>query len=125
MLTAGLQLRHWAACCYISAFQCLNMGCGQSKSIRVKNAPAPLIVQPQPAAQQETSPTNKNREKPEERITESEALEPSRQSNQETNDKTEGEGPLTKEQISLVQDTWGIVKGVLELEQIGVEFYIR
>ncbi|KAJ7379995.1 hypothetical protein OS493_012757 [Desmophyllum pertusum] len=33
------------------------------------------------------------------------------------------EGPATEEQISLVQETWNIVKD--DLEQLGVEFYVR
>lgn len=35
----------------------------------------------------------------------------------------DSEGPITQEQISLVQETWKLVNG--DLEQVGVEFYIR
>lgn len=33
------------------------------------------------------------------------------------------DGQVTEEQIALVQETWGLVKN--DLEQLGVEFYVR
>ena len=96
------------------------MGCGGSKVTTVKNAPEPVLIQIQPAAQQEVSPPKENREQPEGKITEQSAA----QSQQEANNK-QGGGSLTEEQISLVQDTWGVVKEALDLEQVGVEFYVR
>ena len=89
------------------------MGCGESKATRTKNAPAPVSVQTQSPAQTDTSSTQQ-RQQPE-GITDG---------RQETQEKEEDlEGPITQKQITLVQDTWKLVND--DLEQVGVEFYIR
>ena len=109
------------------------MGCGGSKAIKTRTAPAPDAEHTQSAALKQTGPDEQNRQQPEGEITEETAKEISpadENSRQETEDKqaTEEhvediEGPVTQEQISLVQDTWKLVNG--DLEQVGVEFYIR
>ena len=101
------------------------MGCGGSKATRIKTAPEPVLLQTQPLTQQDERPPPKDsREQPEGKLTEDLSAE----IRQETGDKpqsSEDEGLLTREQISLVQGTWANVKEALELEQIGIEFYVR
>ncbi|KAJ7379983.1 hypothetical protein OS493_012745 [Desmophyllum pertusum] len=100
------------------------MGCGGSKAVRTKTAPAPVPVQPQTAAQPETN-ASQQRQQPEGKLTEETTATEGQQETQEKPETVEEdiEGPVTKEQISLVQETWGLVKS--DLEQVGVEFYIR
>lgn len=94
------------------------MGCGNSKSTRVENAPFPVIKQTKPvAAEQEKE--GKISEQPES------GTESSGKDKQTTDSKLEKRGPLTPKQILIVQNTWGIVKGSLDLQQIGIEFYVR
>ena len=94
------------------------MGCGNSKSTRVENAPFPVIKQTKPvAAEQEKE--RKISEQPES------GTESSGKDKQTTDSKLEKRGPLTPKQILIVQNTWGIVKGSLDLQQIGIEFYVR
>ena len=94
------------------------MGCGNSKSTRVENAPFPVIKQTKPvAAEQEKE--GKISEQPES------GTESSVKDKQTTDSKLEKRGPLTPKQILIVQNTWGIVKGSLDLQQIGIEFYVR
>ena len=94
------------------------MGCGNSKSTRVENAPFPVIKQTKPvAAEQEKE--GKISEQPES------GTESSGKDKQTTDSKPEKHGPLTPKQILIVQNTWGIVKGSLDLQQIGIEFYVR
>ena len=100
------------------------MGCGGSKAIQTKTAPAPVHVQTQSAAQKDTS-SIQQRKQPEGKRTEEKPLTDGRQ---ETREKEQTyvedlEGPITQKQITLVQDTWKLVNG--DLEQVGVEFYIR
>lgn len=104
------------------------MGCGGSKAIKNRTAPAPVAEQTQSPALKETSPSKQHRQQPEGKITEERAKETSRtDARQRTEDKqaTEEhvEEPITQEQISLVQDSWKLVNG--DLEQVGVEFYVR
>ena len=110
------------------------MGCGGSKAVKTRTAPAPVAEQTQSPALKQTSPANKqHRQQPEGEITKETAEETSPTDGyglQGTADKqaTEKhvediEGPITQEQISLVQDTWKLVNG--DLEQVGIEFYIR
>lgn len=101
------------------------MGCGGSKAVRTKTAPAPVPVQPQTAAQLETN-ASQQRQQPEGKLTEETTATEGQQETQEKPETVEEdhlEGPVTKKQISLVQETWGLVKS--DLEQVGVEFYIR
>lgn len=94
------------------------MGCGNSKSTRVENAPFPVINQTKPlAAEQEKE--GKISEQPES------GTESSGKDKQTTDSKPEKHGPLTPKQILIVQNTWGIVKGSSDLQQIGIEFYVR
>lgn len=94
------------------------MGCGNSKSTRVENAPFPVIKQTKPvAAEQEKE--GKISEQPES------GTESSGKDKQTTDSKPEKHGPLTPKQILIVQNTWGIVKGSSNLQQIGIEFYVR
>lgn len=94
------------------------MGCGNSKSTRVENAPFPVIKQTKPvAAEQEKE--RKISEQPES------GTESSGKDKQTTDRKPEKHGPLTPKQILIVQNTWGIVKGSSDLQQIGIEFYVR
>lgn len=94
------------------------MGCGNSKSTRVESAPFPVIKQTKPvAAEQEKE--GKISEQPES------GTESSGKNKQTTDSKLEKRGPLTPKQILIVQNTWGIVKGSLDLQQIGIEFYVR
>lgn len=94
------------------------MGCGNSKSTRVENAPFPVIKQRKPvAAEQEKE--GKISEQPES------GTESSGKDKQTTDSKPEKHGPLTPKQILIVQNTWGIVKGSSDLQQIGIEFYVR
>lgn len=94
------------------------MGCGNSKSTRVENAPFPVINQTKPlAAEQEKE--RKISEQPES------GTESSGKDKQTTDSKPEKHGPLTPKQILIVQNTWGIVKGSSDLQQIGIEFYVR
>lgn len=94
------------------------MGCGNSKSTRVENAPFPVIKQTKPvAAEQERE--GKISEQPES------GTESSGKDKQTTDSKPEKHGPLTPKQILIVQNTWGIVKGSSDLQQIGIEFYVR
>lgn len=94
------------------------MGCGNSKSTRVENAPFPVIKQTKPvAAEQEKE--GKISERPES------GTESSGKDKQTTDSKPEKHGPLTPKQILIVQNTWGIVKGSSDLQQIGIEFYVR
>ena len=89
------------------------MGCGGSKATQTKPVPAPVPEQTQSAAQTDSSSTQE-RQQPE-GITDG---------REETQEKEEDlEGPITQKQITLVQDTWNLVNG--DLEQVGVEFYIR
>ncbi|KAL9952372.1 hypothetical protein ACROYT_G039622 [Oculina patagonica] len=100
------------------------MGCGGSKATRTKTAPAPVPVQSQSPAHTETS-SSKQRQQPEGKITEETPAADGRQATQEK-EETEVEdleGPITQQQITLVQDTWKLVNG--DLEQVGLEFYIR
>ena len=109
------------------------MGCGGSKAIKTRTAPAPVAEQTQSPALKQTSPDEQHRQQPEGEITEETAEETSpadEHGRQGTEDKqaTEEhvkdiEGPITQEQISLVQDTWKLVNG--DLEQVGIAFYIR
>ena len=100
------------------------MGCGGSKAI--KTTPAPVPVQIQPPAHAETSPTQQ-RQRPEGKITEETPAADGRPETEEEEETTEEEeeleGPITQEQITFVQETWKLVNG--DLEQVGVEFYIR
>ena len=103
------------------------MGCGGSKAIKTRTAPAPVAEQTQSPALKETSPAKQHRHQPEGKITEETVEETSpADARQGTEDKqvTEEhvEAPITQEQISLVQDTWKLLNG--DLEQVGVEFYI-
>lgn len=94
------------------------MGCGNSKSTRVENAPFPVINQTKPlGAEQEKE--GKISEQPES------GTESSGKDKQTTDSKPEKHGPLTPKQILIVQNTWGIVKGSSDLQQIGIEFYVR
>ena len=94
------------------------MGCGNSKSTRVENAPFPVINQTKPvAAEQEKE--GKISEQPES------GTESPGKDKQTTDSKPEKHGPLTPKQILIVQNTWGIVKGSSDLQQIGIEFYVR
>lgn len=94
------------------------MGCGNSKSTRVENTPFPVIKQTKPvAAEQEKE--GKISEQPES------GTESSGKDKQTTDSKPEKHGPLTPKQILIVQNTWGIVKGSSDLQQIGIEFYVR
>ena len=89
------------------------MGCGGSKATQTKPAPVPVPEQIQSPAQTDSSSTQQ-RQQPE-GITDG---------REETQEKEEDlEGPITQKQITLVQDTWKLVNG--DLEQVGVEFYIR
>ena len=107
------------------------MGGEGSKAIWNKTVPAPVAEQTQSPAQKGTSPATQRRPQSEGKITEETAEEtPAEAGRQGTEEKqaTEEhvediEGPITQEQISLVQDTWKLVNG--DLEQVGVEFYIR
>ena len=100
------------------------MGCGGSKATQTKTAPAPVPVQTQSPGQTETSSTQP-RQQPEGKITEEKPLTDGRQETQEKEqtDVEDLEEPITQKQITLVQDTWKLVNG--DLEQVGVEFYIR
>jgi len=108
------------------------MGCGGSKAI--KTAPAPVAEETGSPALKQTSPDKQDRQQPEGKITEEKAKEASptnghgRQGTEDVKQATEkqaedSEGPITHEQISLVQESWKLVNG--DLEQVGVEFYIR
>ena len=107
------------------------MGCGGSKATRTKTAPILVAEQTQSPAQKETSPATQQRQQPEGRITEETAEETPAEDGRQgtevkkpTEEQVEAiEEPITQEQISLVQDTWKLVNG--DLEQVGVEFYIR
>ena len=99
------------------------MGCRGSKAIRIKNVPEPVHVQPT-TKQKVSSPTECRKQHAGEKTKEQTAEETGKQ----TDDKqhaTEDKETLTKEQISLVQDTWRSVKEAFELEQVGMEFYVR
>lgn len=99
------------------------MGCGGSKAIRIKNVPE--LVHVQPATKQKVgSPTECSKQPAEEKTKEQTAEETSKQTDEKQHG-TEDKETLTKEQISLVQDTWRSVKEALELEQVGMEFYVR
>lgn len=109
------------------------MGCGGSKAIRTRTGPEPVGEQTQSPSLKQTSPDEQHRQQPEGEITDETAEETSPadgNGRQETEDKQateehveDSEGPITQEQISLVQETWKLVNG--DLEQVGVEFYIR
>ena len=104
------------------------MGCGGSKAVKNRTAPAPAAEQTQSPALKETSPAKQHRQQPEGKINEETVEEaPPADEHQGTEDKqaTEEhvEAPISQEQISLVQDTWKLVNG--DLEQVGVTFYIR
>lgn len=94
------------------------MGCGNSKSTRVENAPFPVIKQTKPVAGEQEK-EGKISEQPES------GTESSGKDKQTTDSKPEKHGPLTPKQILIVQNTWGIVKGSSDLQQIGIEFYVR
>lgn len=94
------------------------MGCGNSKSTRVENAPFPVIKQTKPVAAEQEKEGNISGQ-PES------GTESSGKDKQTTDSKPEKHGPLTPKQILIVQNTWGIVKGSLDLQQIGIEFYVR
>ena len=94
------------------------MGCGNSKSTRVENAPFPVINQTKPVATEQEK-EGKISEQPES------GTESSGKDKQTTDSKPEKHGPLTPKQILIVQNTWGIVKGSSDLQQIGIEFYVR
>lgn len=90
------------------------MGCRGSKITRIKNALEQAVNSPLA-----------NREQPQGKTTGEQPLDEHRD---QTDDKplTKGtEGPLTTEQISLVQDTWRSVKESFNLQQVGVEFFVR
>jgi len=110
------------------------MGCGGSKAIKNRTAPAPVAEQTQSPGLKETSPAKQHRQQPEGKITEEtveetapadgygrQGTEGDKQATEEQSENVEG--PITQEQISLVQDTWKLVNG--DLEQVGVEFYTR
>ena len=94
------------------------MGCGNSKSTRVENAPFPVIKQTKPVAAEQEKEGNISGQ-PES------GTESSGKDKQTTDSKPEKHGPLTPKQILIVQNTWGIVKGSLDLQQVGIEFYVR
>ena len=94
------------------------MGCGNSKSTRVENAPFPVIKQTKPVAAEQEKEGNISGQ-PES------GTESSGKDKQTTDSKPEKHGPLTPKQILIVQNTWGMVKGSLDLQQIGIEFYVR
>ena len=94
------------------------MGCGNSKSTRVENAPFPVIKQTKPVAAEQEKEGNISGQ-PES------GTESSGKDKQTTDSKPEKYGPLTPKQILIVQNTWGIVKASLDLQQIGIEFYVR
>lgn len=99
------------------------MGCGRSKAIRIKNVPEPVHVQPT-TKQKASSPTECSKQTAGEATKEQTAKEKGKQTDEKQH-ATEDKETLTKEQISLVQDTWRSVKEALELELVGMEFYIR
>ena len=104
------------------------MGCGGSKAVKTRTAPAPIAEQTQSPALKQTSPARQHRQQPEGEITKETAEETSPTDGTEDKQVTEEhveniKGPVTQEQISLVQDTWKLVNG--DLEQVGIEFYIR
>ena len=104
------------------------MGCGGSKAVKTRTAPAPIGEQTQSPALKQTSPARQHRQQPEGEITKETAEETSPTDGTEDKQVTEEhveniKGPVTQEQISLVQDTWKLVNG--DLEQVGIEFYIR
>ena len=113
----------------------VNMGCGGSKAIKNRTAPAPVAEQTQsPPSLKQKTPAKQHGQQPNGKVTEetAEGTSPTDgYGRQRTEDKqaTEEhvidiEGPLiTQEQISLVQDSWKLVNG--NLEQVGIEFYIR
>lgn len=112
----------------------VKMGCGGSKAIKTRTAPAPVAEQTQSPGLKETSAAKQHRQQPEGKITEETVEETApadgygRQGTEDDKQATEEqgeevEGPITQEQISLVQNTWKLVNG--DLEQVGVEFYIR
>ena len=99
------------------------MGCGGSKAIKIKKVSEPVHVQL--TTKQKVSSPKESREQPEGEKTVEQTTEVA--AGKQTGEKhaTEDKETLTKEQISLVQDTWTSVKEALELEQVGVEFYVR
>ena len=101
------------------------MGCGGSKAIQVRTAPAPVAEETQSPALKQTSPANQHRQQPDGKITEEKAEEtaPTEENQAKEKPVEDGEGPVTQEQISLVRESWKLVNG--DLEQVGVEFYIR
>ena len=104
------------------------MGCGGSKAVKTRTAPAPVAEQTQSPPLKQTSPAKQHRQQPEGEITKETAEETSPTDGTEDKQVTEEhveniKGPVTQEQISLVQDTWKLVNG--DLEQVGIEFYIR
>ena len=91
--------------------------------MRTKTAPVPIPTQGQAPAQEDRSPT-KQRQRPEGTITDGTPSTEGRQETQKQDTVVQDlDEPLTQKQISLVQETWGLVKG--DLERVGVEFYIR
>ena len=100
------------------------MGCGGSKAVRTRTAPAPIALdQGQTttiitSSKEETSPLN-HREQPYGKTTVDQTVSEGHQETQ----KPDNEEPVTQKQISLVQETWGLVNG--DLEKVGVDFYIR
>lgn len=98
------------------------MGCGGSKATRTKTAPAPVPVETQSPAHSETSSTQQ-KQQPEGKRTEETPAADGRQETQEETEVDDLEGPITQQQITLVQESWKLVNG--DLEQVGVEFYIR
>ena len=98
------------------------MGCGGSKTTGIKNVPEQIHVEP--ASEQAANPPLANKQQPQGKTTE----QPSDENRNQTDDKPQTKepvGPLTTEQISLVQETWKSVKMALDLQQVGVEFYVR
>lgn len=90
------------------------MGCRGSKITRIKNALEQAVNSPLA-----------NRQQPQGKTAGEQPLDEHRD---QTDDKpvTKGtEGPLTTKQILLVQDTWRAVKESLNLQQVGVEVFVR
>lgn len=100
------------------------MGCGGSKAVRTRTAPVPIALDQGQAttiitsSKEETSPLN-HREQPDGKTTVDQTASEGHQETQ----KPDNEEPVTQKQISLVQETWGLVNG--DLEKVGVDFYIR
>lgn len=90
--------------------------------MKTRTAPAPVADQLEQttittSSKEKTSPSN-HRQQPDGKITEQTSTE-GRQEIQKPADDEQ----ISQKQISLVQETWGLVSG--DLEKVGVDFYMR